>query len=779
MNKYQEKLGLFKVGIWLARKFRLPVKLGVLSAILLIPLFIVAGVLFQRQNEDIQIARGEIQGVTVIRPVMQLVKQVQMHRGLTNLLLYGNKTSGADLEKSRSELTQAMSLAAAAVKAADKFDVNSQWSSLASRLQGLPGETQNAQPAASFKLHTELVRDLRQFVYATSDISGLLYDPEPAAYLLMDIVVSRTIAWSEQLGKMRGAGAGMMAKSEANPQAEGGMQVSAGQLKDLLDDQKFALGILKRNGEGDMGAEAAIEESSRFGAMVTNSFSGTAGASRDAAAYFAAGTRAIDMVVATETRMTDRLEELLKQRVARATQMRLVLIVGCSIGLVLLLYLMVSLYRAIRIDLRRMSFAMGELAKGNLRVTASARSDDEIGDLAAVLRTMITNVSSMVAAVGSDAALVAHAGHSLGVGNRDLADRTEQQAANLEETAASVQELASTVQQNADTAREVDVQAVQVRDIAEAGARAMSSSIASVELIQQSANRMNEIIGVIDGLAFQTNILALNAAVEAARAGESGRGFAVVASEVRSLAQRSAESAREIRNLIQTSSTQVATSVTQIRAAGEGMTQIVSGIRSVSASISQISTASAEQSTGIREISAAVAQLDELTQQNASMVERAVSQSDGLQQRGASLSDATTSFKLLQGVADEAVVLVQRASEFRRSFTSKDAFLRALTDKANGFADRDMYVFVLDGRGTYLAFAGNTAKVGTRVQDVPGIDGDGLTRDIVAKASDGGGWVEYDITNPTTGKVQTKMSFVEQVDDVYMGCGVYKKLSSA
>jgi uncharacterized protein YoxC len=410
-------------------------------------------------------------------------------------------------------------------------------------------------------------------------------------------------------------------------------------------------------------------------------------------------------------------------------------------------------------------------------VAASVRGSDEIGDLALLLQKMIASVSSMVAAVGSDAALVAHAGEQLVVGNRQLSERTEQQAASLEQTSASVQELASTVQQNAQTALEVDRQASQLRGIAESGAQAMVSAVDSVEAIQRSAHRMNEIIGVIDGLAFQTNILALNAAVEAARAGEAGRGFAVVASEVRSLAQRSGESAREIRDLIQTSSAQVETSVGQIRTAGRGMTQILEGSRGVSGHVSQISTASSEQSTSVQEISTAVKQLDDITQRNAQMVEMAVRQAESLETRAGSLSSAINSFKLLQGVAEEAMSLVLRAQAHRSACVSGDAYLRSLTDKANGFFDRDMYVFALTPDGTYVAFGGNPAKVNTRVQDVPGIDGDALIAAIVAQAEQGPGWVEYDIVNPSSGRVQPKMSYVTKVDQLYIGCGIYKTLA--
>ena len=774
-----ERLGIWKAGIWLARQTRLPIKLGLLAAISLIPLVVVALLLVQRQGSEASVTRSEIEGLTVMRPVMRVVTLMQAHRDQTNMLLSGNATVQPDLDKTRAELTQASADALTAIKATKSFELMPLWQPLADRLQRLPGDAQGDAGSASFKLHSELVRDIRQLVYTLGDFSGLLYDPEPAAYLLMDMVVSRIIPWTEQLAQLRGTGAGLLAKPKPDPQGVAAIRVQAAQLADALSDQRFALDILKRKGEPVPDGGAAIEASGRFGSLAAGAFADPAIQPPDAVAYFAAGTRAIDAALVIQSHMTDRLDERLKRRAGSLALERNALIAGALAGLAVMIYVLMTFYKTLMIDLSRLSYAMDQLASGNLRFAGTVRSKDEIGDLAVYLARMVSSVSAMVAAVGSDAALVAHAGRNLSEGNRDLSDRTEQQAANLEQTAASVQELASTVQQNAQTASDVDRQAMNVRDIAESGARSMQASIESVEAIQASAHRMNEIIGVIDGLAFQTNILALNAAVEAARAGEQGRGFAVVASEVRSLAQRSAASAREIRSLIQSSSTQIETSVAQIRSAGEGMTGIVSGIRVVSASISQISTASAEQSTGLSEISSAVAQLDEITQRNAQMVERAVNQSDGLETQAGSLSVAIGNFKLLQGVAEEAMHLVERAADYRTRCDSREAFLRGLTIKDNNFHDRDMYVFVLDRNGTYLAFGGNPAKVGTRVQDVPGIDGDGLTRSIVGQASEGPGWVEYDITNPASGKVQTKMSFVQRVDDVYLGCGVYKNLVAA
>ena len=336
---------------------------------------------------------------------------------------------------------------------------------------------------------------------------------------------------------------------------------------------------------------------------------------------------------------------------------------------------------------------------------------------------MVLTLSAMVADIRSNAALVSHAGQSLAADNRALSERTEQQAANLEETAASVEQIFATVQSNAQVASATDQRASQVSQTADQGTQEMARAVQSVEAIQQGARRMNEIIGVIDGIAFQTNILALNAAVEAARAGEQGRGFAVVASEVRMLAGRSGEAAREIRKLINTSVQQVEASAAIIRSVGAGIAEMAGGIRGVAASMSDIAASGMEQSNGLQEITTAVRQLDQITQDNAQMVGHAVQQALALEGRASTLSRAVATFRLQQGTAEEAVALVERAAALRAR-CPRDQYLRTLTDPAQR----------------------------------------------------GPGWVEYDFTNPVTGAVQTKMSFVQRVDDAYLGCGVYKTL---
>jgi len=449
----------------------------------------------------------------------------------------------------------------------------------------------------------------------------------------------------------------------------------------------------------------------------------------------------------------------------------------CVLDILAFVYLMISMHYSVTRDIEQLVQNVDHMMAGDLRHTAVVNSSDELGTVTSELRKLERTVSAVVADVRSNAAFVAYAGKSLANDSRDLSGRTEQQAANLEETTASVQDISTTVQANSRTVETASNRATQVRDLAEGGATVMSEAVGAVETIHQSAKRMDEIVGVIDGLAFQTNILALNAAVEAARAGESGRGFAVVASEVRSLAQRSAESAREIRQIISMSTGQIEITVQKIRQAGGTINQIVDGIRDVATNMSHIAESSTEQSRSLTEIAAAVRQLDEITQRNAHMVARVEDKAGHIGQRATTLVDSVAMFQIPQGSPDEAIALVERALQRRRS-ASIEQLLREITDPAGSFYERDMYVFAVDDSGVYRAFGGNPDKVGTRLQDIPGIDGARLLADVIAQARSEPGWVEYQIANPTTGQVQTKMSYVLEIDRLYLGCGVYKGLSA-
>lgn len=426
-------------------------------------------------------------------------------------------------------------------------------------------------------------------------------------------------------------------------------------------------------------------------------------------------------------------------------------------------------------QLRAMQHAMDRVARGDL-------SQSQAGGLEGsghITQAMVHALSGMVADVRSNAALVAQAGQSMVNEHHALADRTQTQASNLAQTVVSVEQLTSAVQNNVEVARAAHSRAHGVRAAADQGAAAMQHAVQSVESIERNAGRMREIIGVIDGIAFQTNILALNAAVEAARAGEQGRGFAVVASEVRTLAQRSGEAAKEIRQLIGETVQQVTQSTQLLRHAGQEIQGVTRAIHDVVAHMGDLSESASNQSTGLLEISNAVRQIDEITQHNAQMVGHALQQAQALQCRAQDLSGAVARFRLQQGTAEEAVALVDAALRLAKASSSGSALLQTISDPQQPYHDRDMYVFALSEQGEYRAFGGNPAKVGLRVQDVPGIQGEQLIADIVAQAEACPGWVEYDYINPSNQQVQTKMSYVCKHAGLYWGCGVYKSLVSA
>jgi methyl-accepting chemotaxis protein len=286
------------------------------------------------------------------------------------------------------------------------------------------------------------------------------------------------------------------------------------------------------------------------------------------------------------------------------------------------------------------------VAAGDLTTKVDASSTCEVGQLLKAMRTMNESLVATVSTVRSGTDAIATASGQVSAGNQDLSARTEQQASSLEETASSMEELTSTVRQNADNARQANTLAETASNVATRGGEVIAEVVDTMAQIHAASGKIAEIISVIDSIAFQTNILALNAAVEAARAGEQGRGFAVVAGEVRNLAHRSASAAKEIKTLIDDSSGKVKTGALLVQQAGVTMTEIVDSVRHVTNILGEISTASQEQSAGIEQVNQAITQMDDVTQQNAALVEEAAAASQALQEQAARLAQAVAVFKL-------------------------------------------------------------------------------------------------------------------------------------
>ncbi len=304
------------------------------------------------------------------------------------------------------------------------------------------------------------------------------------------------------------------------------------------------------------------------------------------------------------------------------------------------------LIRSITRPLAQAVAAADRIASGDLSRQIDVQSKDETGLLLGALQRMQQSLVSTVSAVRQNAESVAMASEEIASGNNDLSSRTEQQASALEETAASMEELGTTVSQNADNAQQANQLAVSASTVAVQGGQVVAEVVETMKEINASSNKISDIISVIDGIAFQTNILALNAAVEAARAGEQGRGFAVVAGEVRSLAARSAEAAKQIKALITASVERVGQGTVLVDKAGATMTEVVSSIRRVTDIMGEISAASREQSAGVAQVGEAVTQMDQTTQQNAALVEEMAAAASSLNSQAGELVRAVAVFKL-------------------------------------------------------------------------------------------------------------------------------------
>ncbi len=329
---------------------------------------------------------------------------------------------------------------------------------------------------------------------------------------------------------------------------------------------------------------------------------------------------------------------------AKASQV--LLGVGTLVAVALGALMGLAVTRSIVRPLQQGQQAAESIADGDLTHPITASGNDETGQLLQALSTMQSRLATIVGNVRYSAEGVATASAEIASGNNDLSARTEQQASALEETAASMEELGSTVRQNADNARTANQLAMSASTVAQQGGDVVAEVVDTMKGINDSSRKIADIISVIDGIAFQTNILALNAAVEAARAGEQGRGFAVVAGEVRSLAQRSAEAAKEIKGLIGTSVERVERGTALVDKAGATMTEVVSAIRRVTDIMGEISAASSEQSQGVSQVGEAITQMDHATQQNAALVEQSAAAADSLKTQAGQLVDAVAVFRL-------------------------------------------------------------------------------------------------------------------------------------
>lgn len=424
----------------------------------------------------------------------------------------------------------------------------------------------------------------------------------------------------------------------------------------------------------------------------------------------------------------DELAAIEKSVLSSAETSQWVLAIGAGASLVLGLLFAVWATRSITTPVQRAVEAAEEISKGNLALRIEAQGKDEAARLLRALSEMQESLSRIVGHVREGSQSVAVASSEIASGNNDLSARTEQQASALQQTAASMEQLNSTVRQNADNARQANQLAMSASTVAVQGGEVVGQVVETMKGINDSSRKISDIIGVIDGIAFQTNILALNAAVEAARAGEQGRGFAVVASEVRSLAGRSAEAAKQIKTLINDSVERVEHGTSLVDQAGTTMTEVVGAIKRVTDLVGEISAASNEQSQGVSQVSEAVTQMDQVTQQNAALVEEMAAAASSLNNQAQDLVDTVAFFKLAAGEERVARMQAPRMGSAPASASARFAAAPAAAlGRSSAASEGPALGINLDN--AIQAHANWRAKLRTAVTQKETLDADTVSRD--------------------------------------------------
>jgi methyl-accepting chemotaxis protein len=484
---------------------------------------------------------------------------------------------------------------------------------------------------------------------------------------------------AENLGIMRAQGTGFLAQGSLPP--EGRATLSALN-KRVLEVQGDMFRNIKRAIDANAAMKAALgpkvdaskQTVDKALALAEQALISATDITHPAPAYFDEFTRTIDGLYEFNALAMKSLEQALEQRVAGMYQKQTLVAAVLLLGLISGVLLAVVFVRSITGPVAEAVSVATAVAEGNLCESVAVRGKNELGQLMQALSAMRDHLSNVVTQVRQGSEGVATASAEIAQGNNDLSARTESQASALEETAASMEELSSMVKQNADSARQANQLAASASTVAVKGGEVVAQVVDTMWGINDASRKISDIIGVIDGIAFQTNILALNAAVEAARAGEQGRGFAVVASEVRSLAGRSADAAKEIKTLINASVERVERGSILVDEAGATMTEVVVSIKRVTDIMGEISAASNEQAAGVAQIGEAVTQMDQVTQQNAALVEEMAAAASSLKSQANELVQVVAVFKL--GSSDNQHSVAPRLPAVRAPASSLNAYKR-------------------------------------------------------------------------------------------------------
>ena len=638
---------------WLTQ-LRLAQKFTLLGLLTLAMVAFPSALYLKQTITDVRQAHRQAEGVPVLMALNMVIQHTQVHRGLSAGVLSGNE----GMQQRRVTVKEAVNQAlgnAAAILVQNNAPVQEQqrlqkWQTTWQALEQAVAANK-VEVADSFARHTDLIAELMMINEELLVAYHLQSNEDPANVALLQAALVQAPQLTEGVGQMQAMGTGFLTQAFLSVDDRGAFRALISQTETF---QKQVGRFIQRA----MTLNPAYEQ--ELGGLVktatellneSNHLARTEVLEIDllqypASDYFNKLTQTIDAINAVRISGADRLAQVLDANADKQRNLLITLSVLQTVLLIAAVWLALLFVRSITQPLRRAVDLALAVADGNLQGADETPDRNEIGELIAAQQQMRARLRPIVQQVrqGSDAVALASA--EIAQGNQDLSARTESQASALEQTAASMEELSATVRHNADSAQQASQLTQTAHSIASQGGQMVGQMVQTMQGIHDSSRKMGDIIGVIDSIAFQTNILALNAAVEAARAGEQGRGFAVVASEVRSLAGRSAEAAKEIKRLIDDSVQRVGAGNALAQQTGETMQEMVGAIGKVNTIVSAISNASREQAEGVMQVGEAITQMDQVTQQNAALVEEMAAAATSLNSQSQELVQAISIFQV-------------------------------------------------------------------------------------------------------------------------------------
>ena len=654
LSSYLLNLSLWRPGAGLMRQLRFPSKMTLISAAFMLPVVWLAVAYVTIRCADLDFVTKERQGVRFASAIYPALEKAGVWRQQARNAAYGE---GGDATESRQQFDAAFTqLEALNTELGKPLQSSTQFEQVRSALQ----TARNAQgtPDAVFQNMIGLSRALVGLLDRVTDGSGLALDPELPSYYLMSDVLLRAPAIIQGTVDLRGLGRSALKSAQISPE-------NAARLREFLAITEYELATSKIELAKVQKAAPEIAQNLQMDAMastegfvtlVRSTFvPGQLQVQGDAGAYVKTANQALQTQFAQVNKNLAVLDTMLAQRQAELQRNLWLTLIVTLLGLMLAGYLFMGFYCAMSGGFKVLRRNLLSISMGDLRTPINSKGRDEVAGLLKELGNMQLALSTTIQQVHAASDTVVQSSIEIAQGTQDLSSRTEAAAAALEQSSAALEQTTSTVQMTAESVKKASQIAVDNANTASLGGQVMHDVVLTMERIQSSSQKISDIIGVIDGIAFQTNILALNAAVEAARAGEQGRGFAVVASEVRALAGRSAAAAKEIKTLISSSTEEVNSGTAIVRRAGDTMQEIVGNTEHVKQLLDEVANGAREQSLGIAQIGAAVQDLDRNTQANAALVEETATAANAQRNAAVSMAAQVDEFRLTGGVASAPV----------------------------------------------------------------------------------------------------------------------------